>query len=370
MPLTCDDLRLICISSVRSMLAPVALRPGYPAAWGTPCTAVVAAACNRCSGERCDGEGLEPGFSAVLCPQPGSKGVMAWVSFEGVGDGRKLVLRHGPATLASFALDSLLVSRHPVARSTVRLSLRCSQDCSIWLRLEDDSRLEAFGAALGAECSADSELQRAAMRAGAQPHAESSHLGSLQMLVDTASRMPQISLHASHAHAGVEDAHASEEDARLGQSVTLPSLQNVLAELSEVHTRPSWSSVEVTWSSSAEHLRAGGRWRSPAPNAAPSQRYSPMSATRKTGEKPQKARHNSAIPAWPAQASELRRGVNDTWNSFQCANKGRSVSTAEWKEARVRLWAKYDEWVGGISEVSSCAASPPPQRKAGAQVSA
>jgi len=86
------------------------------------------------------------------------------------------------------------------------------------------------------------------------------------------------------------------------------------------------------------------------------QRFSPQPATTwKTGEKERKARHNSAIPAWPAQASELRRGVNDTWNSFQCANKGRLVSAAEWKDARARLWAEHDEWIGGISEVSSCA---------------
>eukprot|EP00802_Teleaulax_amphioxeia_P017213 Tamp_17361.p1 GENE.Tamp_17361~~Tamp_17361.p1 ORF type:complete len:354 (+),score=65.51 Tamp_17361:1-1062(+) len=338
------------------ILAPVALRHGAAAGWIhkmlSPCAAA-AADCYRCSDERFDGEGRERGFSAVLYPQPGSKGVVAWVSFERGGDGgRKLVLRCGPATLASFALDSLLLSRHPVSRSTVRLALRSSQDCSIWLQLEDDCRLEAFGAALGAECLADAELQRAATCGGAQPHADSSHLGSLQMLVDTASRMSQV----PDVHAGVKAACAGEENARPGHSVTLPPLHDVLAELSDIRTRPGWSSVEATTSSSAEqHPQAGGRWCSPAPNAAPSQRYSPLSATRKTGEKPQKARRNSAIPSWPAQASELRRGVNDTWNSFQCANKGRSVSTAEWKDARARLWAEHDEWIGGISEVSSCA---------------
>jgi len=34
----------------------------------------------------------------------------------------------------------------------------------------------------------------------------------------------------------------------------------------------------------------------------------------------------SAVPVWPQNASELCQGVNDSWNSFQRAQKGRSVS--------------------------------------------
>ncbi len=45
---------------------------------------------------------------------------------------------------------------------------------------------------------------------------------------------------------------------------------------------------------------------------------------------------------WPENAAELCRGVNDCWNSFQRAHKGRSVSTAEWRVARAELWAEYD----------------------------
>jgi len=37
---------------------------------------------------------------------------------------------------------------------------------------------------------------------------------------------------------------------------------------------------------------------------------------------------------WPSHPLEVRSGINDTWNSFQCANKGRSVTTAEWKAAQ------------------------------------
>jgi hypothetical protein len=44
---------------------------------------------------------------------------------------------------------------------------------------------------------------------------------------------------------------------------------------------------------------------------------------------------------WPSHARELVRGVNDTWNSFQCANKGRSVTTAEWKSAQLLLWEEH-----------------------------
>ena len=44
---------------------------------------------------------------------------------------------------------------------------------------------------------------------------------------------------------------------------------------------------------------------------------------------------------WPSHALELERGVNDTWNSFQCANKGRNVTTAEWKSAQLLLWEEH-----------------------------
>jgi hypothetical protein len=50
----------------------------------------------------------------------------------------------------------------------------------------------------------------------------------------------------------------------------------------------------------------------------------------------------TGIPTWPRDTSELRVGVNDTWNAFQCANKGRSVSTAEWKAARAKLLAEQN----------------------------
>lgn len=46
---------------------------------------------------------------------------------------------------------------------------------------------------------------------------------------------------------------------------------------------------------------------------------------------------------WPSHARELCRGVNDTWNSYQRANKGRTVTTAEWKSARSSLWNEHEQ---------------------------
>ena len=49
------------------------------------------------------------------------------------------------------------------------------------------------------------------------------------------------------------------------------------------------------------------------------------------------------IQPWPKDPLELLRGVNDTWNCFQRANKGRAVTAAEWREARRFLWMEYDK---------------------------
>ena len=37
----------------------------------------------------------------------------------------------------------------------------------------------------------------------------------------------------------------------------------------------------------------------------------------------------------------LRKGVNDSWNSFQAANRGKQVSVAKWKAKRQQL---HDRW--------------------------
>jgi hypothetical protein len=58
-------------------------------------------------------------------------------------------------------------------------------------------------------------------------------------------------------------------------------------------------------------------------------------------------------PTWPRDTSELRVGVNDTWNAFQCANKGRSVSTAEWKAARAKLLARHNGGRGAAEEAAA-----------------
>ena len=54
---------------------------------------------------------------------------------------------------------------------------------------------------------------------------------------------------------------------------------------------------------------------------------------------------------WPSNPRELVRGVNDSWNSYQRVNKGRSVTTAEWKAARAAFRAEYDRFVASLSSV-------------------
>lgn len=44
---------------------------------------------------------------------------------------------------------------------------------------------------------------------------------------------------------------------------------------------------------------------------------------------------------WPVSAYMLRKGVNDSWNSFQAANRGKQVSVADWKAKRQQL---HDAW--------------------------
>ena len=58
------------------------------------------------------------------------------------------------------------------------------------------------------------------------------------------------------------------------------------------------------------------------------------------------------VANWPEHPLELCRGVNDTWNSYQRANKGRTATTAEWKSARAMLWSAFDRLTGsGLSSV-------------------
>ena len=57
------------------------------------------------------------------------------------------------------------------------------------------------------------------------------------------------------------------------------------------------------------------------------------------------------VANWPEHALELCRGVNDTWNSYQRANKGRTVTTAEWKSARAVLWSAFDRLTGSVGSV-------------------
>jgi len=88
-----------------------------------PHCATAASHDSEASGRRIEAPGPDSwhtGFCGLLSPHPDSKGVVAWVSFEGGDGARKLVLRRGPVTLASFALDTLLISRHPNTHGTVK----------------------------------------------------------------------------------------------------------------------------------------------------------------------------------------------------------------------------------------------------------
>ena len=59
-------------------------------------------------------------------------------------------------------------------------------------------------------------------------------------------------------------------------------------------------------------------------------------------------KHKRQVAMWPAHPLELCRGVNDTWNSFQRANKGRTVTTVEWKTAQVQLWAAHEKLISTV----------------------
>jgi hypothetical protein len=146
-------------------------------------------------------------------------------------------------------------------------------------------------------------------------------LSSLHLLVEIASRMP------------LEPLPAMSEQARRREAspVTLPPLHDLLSGLANAPKR----TLSVASASGDEDKRGRGGSESPPTGPSPSPRYWPLTAKMSTKSK-------RPIPMWPVSASELSRGVNDTWNSFQRANKGRSVTTAEWKAARSKLWAEHD----------------------------
>jgi hypothetical protein len=66
------------------------------------------------------------------------------------------------------------------------------------------------------------------------------------------------------------------------------------------------------------------------------------------------------IPLWPANKSELHVGVNDTWNVFQYANKGRSVTPADWHSARTALLAGSNGAESNGAESNGGASLPEP----------
>ena len=156
-------------------------------------------------------------------------------------------------------------------------------------------------------------------------YSNSGHLSALQLLVDIAARMPLEPLPLVVNF----PAHQHHQPA-----VRLPPLHDILAELPIARKR-SWSDLApVAAEKPARRKKVGDRSELPGlPESSP--RCWPLSAK-------MSAKQKRPIPVWPENASELCRGVNDCWNSFQRAHKGRSVSTAEWRAARAELWAEYD----------------------------
>jgi hypothetical protein len=116
--------------------------------------------------------------------------------------------------------------------------------------------------------------------------------------------------------------------------------------------------------------RSNARARANAPPSAHEQKQSTLDRAHETeagsgskrvgadvvdrkANKPKQPTGVAEIRAWPGDASELLVGGNDTWNLFQSANKGRSVSTDEWKASRAKLLAEQD----GVVEREACVVS-------------
>ena len=55
---------------------------------------------------------------------------------------------------------------------------------------------------------------------------------------------------------------------------------------------------------------------------------------------------------WPENERFLIPGLNDSWNCFQKFNKGRIISTADWRQSRAALRKRHEEFVanGGVAE--------------------
>ena len=54
--------------------------------------------------------------------------------------------------------------------------------------------------------------------------------------------------------------------------------------------------------------------------------------------------------SWPEHPRYLIPGINDTWNVFQKKNRGKVVTSSDWKAARCLLHAQYRKFLaeGGI----------------------
>eukprot|EP00293_Proteomonas_sulcata_P002836 CAMPEP_0184328272 /NCGR_PEP_ID=MMETSP1049-20130417/143535_1 /TAXON_ID=77928 /ORGANISM="Proteomonas sulcata, Strain CCMP704" /LENGTH=308 /DNA_ID=CAMNT_0026650575 /DNA_START=123 /DNA_END=1049 /DNA_ORIENTATION=- len=56
----------------------------------------------------------------------------------------------------------------------------------------------------------------------------------------------------------------------------------------------------------------------------------------------QAAKERPKARQWPMNPLDLVKGVNDTYNAFQAANKGRNVQRGEWEQARQKLHQAYE----------------------------
>ena len=151
------------------------------------------------------------------------------------------------------------------------------------------------------------------------------HLSPFHLLVDIASRMPMEPLPTISEPANRKAA---------GDAMALPRIHDLLSDLPLARKR-SWGESVGSASDSVDEDGGSRDHGSESPPSGPSPHQWPLPAKVNVQNKP-------PIPLWPGHPAKLAKGVNDTWNSFQRANKGRSVTTAEWKAARAQLWTEHD----------------------------
>ena len=142
---------------------------------------------------------------------------------------------------------------------------------------------------------------------------------------------------------GVAGSHHSEKRARLGEGRQIDLEDEVVAKLI------LWCGEPTMWNTQKKVIQTFKRsptWTSWVKAGHNEQKLVDVINRLKT--KHLEDGHNKdngggvseSERSWPENALGLCRGVNDSWDAFQRAHKGRQPSTTEWKAARAQLWAK------------------------------